>query len=404
MFPHVLDENGHPKEGLLRGSRTTLQCYDDGRLVNHGSITLKLQHYSKCSFQDHHFYVVETLTQKEIIVGHPCSVRLGLIKVLCKNIAKTVSSIETASNNLNLKHINGKSQKRSNSHPNRDRMCTTETSKGQWRMSKSDRDEASSPHMIQTGTDRYISRTPICHPLSRPHMSRSDMTRHVSKSNRSFKTLTKQVRKLNSKYLVLSNETTLVISDPEMAKRSQPKEQSTAAPQKGLRFNPIYMEPGKVSINSTSNLQAMYLNSFNRIGDMSGEYDIKTDPFVPPVQHDRCKVPIECKAEIKKTLDKMVQQGIIAKQTEQIPWVSLLTYPKKPNGKLKICLDPKDLNKAIIHKNHKAPTLEEIAHVLTGATKFSKVDGNKAFFGLHLTEEALLLTTFNTHLGSYHFL
>ena len=73
-------------------------------------------------------------------------------------------------------------------------------------------------------------------------------------------------------------------------------------------------------------------------------------------------------------------------------------YPKKANGKLRICLDPKDLNKAIIHENHKAPTLKEIAHVLMGATKFSKVDGNKAFFGMHLTEEALLLTTFNTHL------
>ena len=79
-------------------------------------------------------------------------------------------------------------------------------------------------------------------------------------------------------------------------------------------------------------------------------------------------------------------------------------YPKKANGKLRICLDPKDLNKAIIHENHKAPTLEEIAHVLTGATRFSKVDGNKAFFGMHLTEEASRLTMFNTHLGRYRFL
>ena len=97
----------------------------------------------------------------------------------------------------------------------------------------------------------------------------------------------------------------------------------------------------------------------------------------------------------------MVWQRAITKQTEPTPWVSSLTYPKKANGKLRICLDPKDLNKAIIHENHKAPTLEEIAHVLTGATKFSKVDGNKAFFGMHLMEEALLLTMFNTHLNRF---
>ena len=100
----------------------------------------------------------------------------------------------------------------------------------------------------------------------------------------------------------------------------------------------------------------------------------------------------------------MVCQRIITKQTEPTPWVSSLTYPKKANGKLRICLDPKDLNKAIIHENHKAPTLEEIAHVLTGATKFSKVDGKKAFFGMHLTEEVSLLMTFNAHLGRYRFL
>ena len=93
----------------------------------------------------------------------------------------------------------------------------------------------------------------------------------------------------------------------------------------------------------------------------------------------------------------MVLQGIIAKQTELTPWVSSLMYLKKPNSKLRICLDPKDLNKAIIQEHHKVPTLKEIAHVLTRATKFSKVDGNKAFFGMHLTERTSLLTTFNMH-------
>ena len=60
---------------------------------------------------------------------------------------------------------------------------------------------------------------------------------------------------------------------------------------------------------------------------------------------------------------------------------ALLTYPKKANGKLRICLDPKDLNKAIISENHKAPTLEQIAHVLTGATKFPKWMATKHSLG-----------------------
>ena len=149
---------------------------------------------------------------------------------------------------------------------------------------------------------------------------------------------------------------------------------SSSSPPPGTRFNPIYVEPGSVSIDSTRDLQALFHNSFDCIGDMQGEYDIKTDPTVPPVQHGRWKVPNKYKEEIEKELAEMVWQGIITKQTETTPWVSSLMYPKKANGKLRICLDPKDLNKAIICENHKAPTLKEIAHVLMGATKFSKVD------------------------------
>ena len=107
MFPHKLDEDGYPKDGFLKGSKMTLQCCDDSKLVNHSMITLKLKHYSKDSFQDHQFFVVETPTHKEIIIGHPASVRLGLIQVLCKNYAKTVSCIETihTNNPSQVKHI-----------------------------------------------------------------------------------------------------------------------------------------------------------------------------------------------------------------------------------------------------------------------------------------------------------
>ena len=94
MFPHALDTDGYPREGFLRGSRTKLECYDDGTLDNYGSIKLRIKHYSNESFQDHSFYVVGTNTRKEILVGHPASVRLGLIQVLCKNISKSILSIE----------------------------------------------------------------------------------------------------------------------------------------------------------------------------------------------------------------------------------------------------------------------------------------------------------------------
>ena len=167
---------------------------------------------------------------------------------------------------------------------------------------------------------------------------------------------------------------------------------------------PIYHEPGSIVINGTEELRALYPNSFDRLGSLKGEYDIRIDPSVKPQQHFRRKVPIESKEAIEKEIDYMLEEGIMVEQIEPTPWVSSATFPKKANGDTQVCLDPKDLNKAIIRENHKPMTVEEIAHQLVGAVVYTKADALKAFLQVHLTHEASLLTTFNYHRGRLRFL
>ena len=137
---------------------------------------------------------------------------------------------------------------------------------------------------------------------------------------------------------------------------------------------------------------------------MPGTYTIRTDTSLLPVQNARCKVPIECKEEIEKALQNMEDPQIITPVTEPAEWVSSITYPCKPDSTLHICLDLKDLKKAIIREHYKAPTLEEISHKLTGATIFSKLDTKDGFWSVHLDTAISYLTTFNTHKGRYRFL
>ena len=68
----------------------------------------------------------------------------------------------------------------------------------------------------------------------------------------------------------------------------------------------------------------------------------------------------------------MVDQAIIAPVTEPTEWESSLTYPQTQDGSLHICLDPCDLNKAIIWEHYKVPTVDEITHKVSGAKVFSK--------------------------------
>ena len=49
----------------------------------------------------------------------------------------------------------------------------------------------------------------------------------------------------------------------------------------------------------------------------------------------------------KKTLTEMEQLQIKTPVTAPTERVSSITYPTEPDGSLRICLDPRDLNKAI---------------------------------------------------------
>ena len=166
---------------------------------------------------------------------------------------------------------------------------------------------------------------------------------------------------------------------------------------------PVYHKPGSIKVSSIEDLLRLYPNSFDRLGSLKGEYDIKVDPTVPPVQHARRKVPIESKAAIEEAIDYMVKQDILEPQIEPTPWVSSVTYPVKPTGEVRSCLDARDLNKAIIWENHKPQTVEKIAHQLAGAVVFTKADALKAFLQVHLTKESSKLLVINTHKGPYRF-
>ena len=162
------------------------------------------------------------------------------------------------------------------------------------------------------------------------------------------------------------------------------------------REKPIFHEPVGAMIQDKEQLTAMYPNSFDRIGSLKGEYTIKIDPSIEPVSQARCKVPIESKEAICAALDQMIVDDILEPQIEPTPWVNSTTYPVKPSGEVRPCLDCVPLNKAIIRENHTPPTVEEIAYELAGARYFTKGDAYKAFLHVHLSQKSRELTVFGT--------
>ena len=137
------------------------------------------------------------------------------------------------------------------------------------------------------------------------------------------------------------------------------------------------------------------------VGCLEGEYHIRLNAQVDPVQHAPRRVPVALRERLQDTLDDLVQQNILAPVTEPTPWVNSMVVIPKKDGKLRICLDPKDLNLAIQREHYPLPTIEEIATRLHGAKLFTVLDVRHGFWHVPLDEASSFLTTFNTPFGRY---
>ncbi len=99
----------------------------------------------------------------------------------------------------------------------------------------------------------------------------------------------------------------------------------------------------------------------------------------------------------------MVKMGYIAKVDQPTEWVSSMVTVVR-NGKIRICIDPSDLNKAIKREHYPMRTIEEVVSAILGAKVFSVLDAKSGFLQIELDEASSLLTTFNTPIGRFRWL
>ena len=91
-----------------------------------------------------------------------------------------------------------------------------------------------------------------------------------------------------------------------------------------------------------------YADTFSGLGCITDvEYHMQLDPTHRPVVHPPCRVPIKLRSKIKEELKRMEHLKVIELVREPSDWVSSMVTVTKPNGSLHVCIDPRDLNKAI---------------------------------------------------------
>ena len=100
--------------------------------------------------------------------------------------------------------------------------------------------------------------------------------------------------------------------------------------------------------NREADILEKYKDVFNDdVGHFPGKAHLEVDATVKPVITPARKIPFALRPRLKDELDQLTEKGVIAPVNEPTEWVSALALATKKSGELRICIDPRPLNKAL---------------------------------------------------------
>lgn len=152
------------------------------------------------------------------------------------------------------------------------------------------------------------------------------------------------------------------------------------------------------------NLIEKYSEVFDGLGLLKNACHLQLLENSQPVVDAPRRVPFSLLDPLRKELERMKKMKVIVEVHEPTEWVNSIVLVTKPNGALRLCLDPRNLNKVIVRPRYSFPTLDECKAQMCGSKIFSSLDANSGFWMIPLHEESSKLCTFGTPFGRYRFL
>ena len=156
--------------------------------------------------------------------------------------------------------------------------------------------------------------------------------------------------------------------------------------------------------NQPDDILNAYSDVFDGLGCITDAlYHIKIDKNAQPIVHPPRKVPVTLRPKIQQELSRMENLDVIQKVDEPTDWVNSMVTIVKPNGNLRICIDPRNLNKAVKRDYYPMSTIDDIVTRMPNAKVFSVLDASSGFWQVQLDTPSAKLCTFNTPFGRYMF-
>ncbi|XP_050533909.1 uncharacterized protein K02A2.6-like [Daktulosphaira vitifoliae] len=142
---------------------------------------------------------------------------------------------------------------------------------------------------------------------------------------------------------------------------------------------------------------------FEGIGKFPDKINIKLVDSVIPKCNPPRRVPNKLMVKLKEQLDRMIKLDIIQESSEPSEWQSNLVIIEKPDKSLRLCLDPREINKYVVREMYQIPLLDDMRSVLSNKSIYSLFDLKEGFYHCELDSESVKLCTFSSPFGSYSF-
>ena len=168
---------------------------------------------------------------------------------------------------------------------------------------------------------------------------------------------------------------------------------------------------GKTSVSRLPLTKQDILSQYS--GCFPGDpYKLHLKPDYKPARHAPRKVPVHLEAAFKEEIESLVKQGILEEVKEYTDWANSYVIVEKDTGnhhspnhtvkkKLRICLDPRDLNEALEREPYHTRSVDGITAKLQGMTLFTIVDFKKGYWMVVLHPDSRKLTCMALPFGRF---
>ncbi|GFX93452.1 retrovirus-related Pol polyprotein from transposon 297 [Trichonephila clavipes] len=130
------------------------------------------------------------------------------------------------------------------------------------------------------------------------------------------------------------------------------------------------------------------------------ELDIALTDY-EPIFHKPRRLPFAERDIVDAQVDEWVKNGIVEPCSS--PYASQVVVVKKKDGKSRVCIDYRRLNRKLIKDNYPLPLIDDILDCLQNAKIFTTLDLKNGFFNVAVNERSRKFTSFVTHNGQYQF-